>query len=138
MYEQNASYLVKHSNLRAKNLNKICLKIVQKVPKWSLQYICKFSKIFRGSIPRICLKPFLFSIRFKIILPQKTTLENVKIWCHLPGNFSEYAADMKTFFKSFLWIQRLSIWLTFNRIQNFISPPKFSGSAPECGIEFFF
>ena len=34
MYEQNASYLVKHSDLEAKNLNKICL-IVQKVLKWA-------------------------------------------------------------------------------------------------------
>ena len=39
MCEQNASSLVKHSKLGAKNLNKICPKIVQKVLKWPLQYL---------------------------------------------------------------------------------------------------
>ena len=39
MYEQNASYLMKHSELGAKNSNKICLKIVQKVLKWPLRYV---------------------------------------------------------------------------------------------------
>ena len=39
MYEQNASYLVQHSELGAKNLNKICLKFVQKVLKWPQQYV---------------------------------------------------------------------------------------------------
>ena len=36
---QNASYLVKHSYLGAKTLKKSCLKIVQKVVKWPLQYV---------------------------------------------------------------------------------------------------
>ena len=31
-------YLVKHSTLGAKNMNKFCLKIVQKVLKWPLQH----------------------------------------------------------------------------------------------------
>ena len=38
MYEQNTSCLVKHSELGAKNLNKIHLKIVKQVLKWPLQY----------------------------------------------------------------------------------------------------
>ena len=50
MYEQNASYLVKHSNLGAKKLNKICLKIVQKVLKWPLEYE-NFQKFFGEHAP---------------------------------------------------------------------------------------
>ena len=49
MYEQNASYLVQHSELRAKNLNKICLKLVQKVLKWPQQHE-KILENFRGSM----------------------------------------------------------------------------------------
>ena len=69
-YEQNASYLVKHSKLGAKNFNKICLKIVQKVLKWPLQYV-NFEKISGGSMPPHPLEPFLFSMCFKITLHEK-------------------------------------------------------------------
>ena len=48
MSEQNALYLVKHSDLEAKNFNKICVKIVQKVLKWPLQYVI-FSKFSWGA-----------------------------------------------------------------------------------------
>ena len=51
MYEQNALYLVKHSDLWAKNFNKICVKIVQKVLKWPLQHVY-FSKFSGGAHPR--------------------------------------------------------------------------------------
>ena len=44
-------YLVKHSGLGSKNLNKICLKIVQKVLKWLLQYV-NFEKFSREACPR--------------------------------------------------------------------------------------
>ena len=57
MYEQNALYLVKHSDLGAKNLNKICVKIVQKILKWSLQCV-NFQKISGGTRPRTPLEPF--------------------------------------------------------------------------------
>ena len=60
MYEQNASYLVKHSDLGAKNLNKICLKFVQKVLKWPLQYV-NFQKFSGGAYPRTPLEPFFYS-----------------------------------------------------------------------------
>ena len=49
MYERNASYLVKHSDLKAKNLNKICLKIVPKSTKMATT-VCKFSKNLLGSV----------------------------------------------------------------------------------------
>ena len=49
-YEQNVSYLVKHSDLGAKNLNKICLKFVQKVLKWPLQFV-QFQKFSGGTGP---------------------------------------------------------------------------------------
>ena len=55
MYQQNASRLVKHSDLGAKNLNKICLKIVQKVlfaifSRRQCMLPWKISKIFQGSM----------------------------------------------------------------------------------------
>ena len=81
MYEQNASYLVKHSDLGANNLNKICLRIVQKVLKWPLQYVnfqkfsgeayapYIFADVFFTKIAMTPLEPFLLSIFFKRILP---------------------------------------------------------------------
>ena len=47
---RNASYLVRQSELGAKSLNKICLKIVQKVLKWPLQY-ANFQKISGEACP---------------------------------------------------------------------------------------
>ena len=64
--------MVKHSKLGAQHLNKICMKIVQKVLKWPLQYR-NFQKIFEGEPPEL----FLFSICFKIIREEKTTPENM-------------------------------------------------------------
>ena len=75
MNKQNASYLVKDSDLRAKNLNKICLKFVQKVLKWTLQYV-NFPGEHAPGPPRAF---FLFSICFTIIMPEKNTLENMAI-----------------------------------------------------------
>ena len=60
MYEQNA-YLVKHSKLGAKNLNKICIKIVQKVLKWPLQY-ANFQKFSGGACPRTTLAFFILNM----------------------------------------------------------------------------
>ena len=83
MYEQNASYLVKHSDLGAKILNKFCLKIIQKVLKWSLQYV-NFQKFSGGACPQISLEPFLFSIFFKMIrLEKKTRLKIWQVWVPL-------------------------------------------------------
>ena len=96
MREQTASYLVKHSDLEAKNLNKICLKIVQKVLKWRLQYV-NSQKFSGGACPRTPLELFLFSICFKIILPEKTTLVSKISRLPLPENF--LSRRMKTFFK---------------------------------------
>ena len=99
MCEQNASYLVKHSDLGAKNLNKICLKIGQKVLKWPLQYV-NFQKCFGAACPRTLLEPFLFSIYFKIIRPENSTPENMAKFGALSlKKILEYVADMKTFFK---------------------------------------
>ena len=102
MYEQNASYLVKHSDLGANNSNKICLKIVQKVLKWPLQYV-NFQKFSKGACPRTPLEPFLFSMYFKIILPKKNMLENMSnLGAPSLKKFLECVADMKTFSKGFL------------------------------------
>ena len=65
-------------DLGAKNFNKMCLKIVQKVLKWPLQY-ANFQKFSGGVCPRTPLEPFLFSIYFKIILPE-TRLKIWQIW----------------------------------------------------------
>ena len=94
MYEQNASDLVKYSDLDAKNLNKICLKIVQKVLKWPIQYE-NFPEAHAPRPPRT----FFILNCFKIILPKKPTLENVLKFGTLPEKISEYAVDMKTFCK---------------------------------------
>ena len=57
MYEQNASYLLQHSELGSKNFNKIWLKFVQKVLKWPLQYV-NFQKFSGGACLRTPLQPF--------------------------------------------------------------------------------
>ena len=66
----------KNLGLGAKSVNKICLKIVQKVLKWPLQYV-NFQKFSGRACPRTPIKPFLFSILFKMILPEKNMLENM-------------------------------------------------------------
>ena len=59
----------------------------------------------------------------------------------LPEKISEYAADMKTFFKGLFtpFLGLLSLYLVNIQPNSKFQPPppKFSGSAPECGIEFF-
>ena len=77
MYEQNALYLVKHSELGGKNLNKICLKIVQKVLKWPLQYV-NFQKLSGGARPSD--RPTAFFFIFNMLQNNssgKNTLENM-------------------------------------------------------------
>ena len=75
-------YLVKYSDFGAKYSHKICLKIIQKVLKWTLQY-ANFKKFSGEACPRTPLKPLLFSICFKMILPENIRLkiQYVKIWC---------------------------------------------------------
>ena len=72
MYEQNALYLVKHSDLGAKNLNKICLKIVQKMLKWPLQCV-NFQKFSGGAGP-------LETLLFSICLKNNSARKRLKIW----------------------------------------------------------
>ena len=101
MCEEIVSYLVKHSDLGAKDLNKICVKIVQKLLRGSLQYV-NFQKIF-GSIIPDPLEPFLFSICFKIILHEKNKLENMaNLGAPSLRKILEFVPDMKTFSKGFL------------------------------------
>ena len=62
--------------------------------------ICKFSKLFRGACARTPLEPFLFSIRFKIIMHGKNTLETMtNLGAPSLKKFLEYVVDMKTFLK---------------------------------------
>ena len=63
MYKQNASYLVKHSDLGVNNMNKICLKIIQKVLKWPLQY-GNFQKLSGVACPQTPLE-LLFRLFFQ-------------------------------------------------------------------------
>ena len=72
MYEQNALHLVKHSDLGAKNLDKICLKIVQKVLKWPLQYVNFLGEHAPGSPTTFFILNMLQDKSFG-----KNTLENM-------------------------------------------------------------
>ena len=66
--------------------------------------ICKFSKTFQGSISPDPLVPFLLSIFFKTILPErKNALENMaNLGAPSLKKFLEYVAYMKAFLKGFL------------------------------------
>ena len=132
MYEQNALYLVAHSKLGAKNLNKICIKIVQKVPKWPLRYV-----IFWGSMPSYPTQPFLFTRCFKIILPEKICLkicENLvpphwkKFWiCQRHENI--FKGPFKTSFLGLTFLYLVNIQSNskfYPPYQNFLDPLPFS------------
>ena len=69
MCEQNALYLAKHSELESKNLNTICLNIIQKGLKIAIA-ACKFTKIFRGR-----MWFFLFLHQLQTGSAEKNTLE---------------------------------------------------------------
>ena len=77
--EQSASYLVKHAKLGAKNMNKLCLKIVQKALKWPLQY-ANFQNFFGGAFPRFPIESFLVLKLLRINSGGKSD----EIWCPLP------------------------------------------------------
>ena len=55
--------------IKGKNLNTICLKTCSRSTKITI-IECKFSKIFRESMPRTSLKPLLFSFCFKLTQPE--------------------------------------------------------------------
>ena len=57
-------------------MNKLCLKIVRKALKWSLQY-ANFQKFLGGACPRIPLESFLLLKLFEINCRGKTELEKV-------------------------------------------------------------
>ena len=106
--------------------------------------VCKFPEIVRRSMPSDPPNAFLFSICFKIILLQKNMIR-LKICQNLvplPQRISEYAADLKTYFKGLFtsfWGLTSSYLFNIQPNSKFHPPsPKFFGSAPECGIEFFF
>ena len=67
LWKQNGLYLVKHSELKAKNKNKVCQKIVQKAPNWPLQS-ANFQNYSGGACPRtpleLCLLLKLLRINF--------------------------------------------------------------------------
>ena len=91
MCAPNASYLAKHSESGSKILNKICLRIIQK----SLQIAitaCKFSKIFRESMPPHPPRAFLVSQSFSNLFyrKKKRFKEIWKLWLP-PFKISRYA-----------------------------------------------
>ena len=86
MNEQNASYLMKHSDLGAKSL-KNCSKGTK-----IASTACKFSKIFWGSMLPNPQEPFSFLICFKITLSEKLHLEICQNLVPLP----ELAAEQLT------------------------------------------
>ena len=61
------------------NLPENCLKSIKMATT-----ISKFSNFFRGSLPLNSLEPYLFSIRFKIILPEKMRLKICQNLVRLP------------------------------------------------------
>ena len=76
MYEQNASYLVKHSDLGAKKLKKNLPKNCSKISEIATT-VCKFPKNFRESMLPDPKEPYFILGMLKIILPEKTALENM-------------------------------------------------------------
>ena len=62
------------------NLTKNCSKNTKMVTT-----VCKLSKIFRGSIAPDPPRAFFILKMQQIILREKTTLENVKIWYRYPS-----------------------------------------------------
>ena len=105
--------------------------------------VCKFSKIFRGSMPPDTPKIFfILSILQNHSAKKKTTLENMSKFGVLSlKKFLEYATDVKTFFKGlftpFLGLTSLRL-VNIPPNSKFRPPPtKTCGSAPECKIEDF-
>ena len=85
---------------RAKKLNTICLKIIEKAPKIAIT-VCKFSKISGEASLRTPLELSLFLNQLQICSAEKkNTLEkNVEIMAP-PFEISRYATDTtKTIFK---------------------------------------
>ena len=75
---------MKHSKLGAKNMNKLCPKIVRKALKWPLQY-ANFQKFLGVACPRTPLKSFLLLKLLEITLPGKNCgWKSDEIWCPLP------------------------------------------------------
>ena len=102
MYEQNATYLVKQSDLEAKKLNKISQKIVQKVLKWPLQYV-NFQKFPVEHAPGLPRAFFILNILHNDSTRKKNTLETMaNLGAPSLKKFREYVARMKTFSKGFL------------------------------------
>ena len=97
MCEQNASYLVKHSDLGAKNLNKI--KNCSKSAKMATT-LYTFSKMFRASVPPDPPRSFFIPNMLQNNSAEKSTLKNKANW-GAPSlkKVLEYVADMKTFSK---------------------------------------
>ena len=72
-------YLVKTSKLRAKTSNTICLKTCARSTKMAI-IECKFSKVFRESMPPDLRKTVTVLILLQTNSAEKSTLKNVKIW----------------------------------------------------------
>ena len=70
MCEQNALHLAKHSELGSKNLNKICVKIIQKAQKYPLLY-ANFQKFSGEACPRTLLYLYLFLNHLQICSAEK-------------------------------------------------------------------
>ena len=104
LFDNNKPYaLSTHNRKCANKMHRIRWKIVQKALKWPLQQV-NLKKFSWGVCPRTPQEPFLFSICFKIVLPEKTTLENTSNFgAPFLKNIPEYTADMKTFFEELIY-----------------------------------
>ena len=87
MCEQNASYLAKHLELGSKNLNKICLKIIEKALTQPLQRV-NFRIFSGGACPRPHLEHFLFLNQLQISSAEKNAQE--KMWKLCPPPLLEF------------------------------------------------
>ena len=77
--------LRQHSDLGAKSLNKICLKFVQKVLKWPLQYV-NFQKLSGGHAP-VPPRAFFNLNMLQNDFTEKLPLKIHRNWVPLPEKF---------------------------------------------------
>ena len=89
MCEQNALYLAKHSELGSKNLNKICVKIIQKALKQPLQHV-NFQQFSGGACSRTPLESFSFLNQQQISSAEKKKRFEINVEIMAPSfkNFS--------------------------------------------------
>ena len=121
---------------RTKCNNKICVTNCLKSAKKSIT-VCKFSKIFRGSLPPDPSKIIFVSLfASNLTLPEKIPLSTLKKCQNLVLKSSEYATFTWTHFLKRAYLRSFSGLTSLHSVNiqsnSKLHPPtpKFSGSAP--------